>query len=119
MAKAKDSATAKDSAKAVHGRRLNKPIDLYYCTPGAEQAHFIESLYEIADRFPRFRVVPIRKSSLGHLDVEDIAAINPNVASGHVFICGPQEMIENMTRGFEARGVPPHRIHSEEFDFRR
>jgi len=95
------------------------PIDLYYCTPGAEQAHFIESLYEIADRFPRFRVVPIRKSSLGHLDVEDIAAINPNVASGHVFICGPQEMIENMTRGFEARGVPPHRIHSEEFDFRR
>ena len=30
MAKAKDSATAKDPAKAVRGRRLNKPIDLYY-----------------------------------------------------------------------------------------
>jgi predicted ferric reductase len=94
------------------------PIDLYYCTPAAEQAHFIDELYEIADRYPSFRVVPIRKSSLGRLSVDDIAAVNPNVANGHVFVCGPQVMIEHMRSGFEARGVPPERIHTENFDFR-
>jgi predicted ferric reductase len=94
------------------------PIDLYYCTPGAEQAHFLDVLYDIADRYPRFRVIPIRKSSLGRLSVDDIEAVNPNVSNGDVFVCGPQVMIDNIRTGFAARGMPPHRIHSECFDFR-
>ena len=94
------------------------PIDLYYCTPGAEQAHFLDELFDIADRYPRFRVIPIRKSSLGRLSVDDIEAVNPNVSNGHVFVCGPQVMIDNMRTGFAARGMPPHVIHSENFDFR-
>lgn len=80
------------------------PADLYYCTPGAEQAHFLDELYDIADRHPRFRVIPIRKDSLGRLGVDDIAAVNPNVADGHVFICGPQVMIDNIRTGLEGRG---------------
>ena len=94
------------------------PVDLYYCTPRAEQAHFIEELYDIADRYPRFRVIPIRKSSLGRLSVEDIEAVNPNVSNGDVLICGPQIMIDNMRAGFAARGIPPERIRTECFDFR-
>jgi len=94
------------------------PADLYYCTPGVEQAHFLDELYDIADRHPRFRIIPFRKDSLGRLGVDDIAAVNPNVAYGHVFICGPQVMIDNMRTGLEARGIAPHRIHSENFDFR-
>ncbi len=94
------------------------PADLYYCTPGAEQAHFLDELYDIADRHPRFRVIPMRKDSLGRLGVDDIAAVNPNVADGHVFICGPQAMIENLRTGLEGRGMAPQRIHSENFDFR-
>jgi len=94
------------------------PIDLYYCTPGAEQAHFLGELFDIADRYPRFRVIPIRKSSLGRLSVHDIEAVNPNVSNGHVFICGPQVMIDNIRAGCEARGMAAHRIHSENFDFR-
>ena len=27
-------------------------VDLYYCTPGAEQAHFLDELFDIADRYP-------------------------------------------------------------------
>ena len=30
------------------------PIDLYYCTPGAEQAHFLAELFDIADRSRHF-----------------------------------------------------------------
>jgi predicted ferric reductase len=94
------------------------PVDLYYCTPAAEQAHFLDELFAIADRHPRLRVVPIRKSSLGRLSVDDIEAVNPRVCSGHVFICGPQVMIDNMRDGFTARGMGARRIHSECFDFR-
>lgn len=46
-------------------------IDLYYCTEGSNQAHFLDELFEISDHHPNFRVVPIRKVSLGHLTVED------------------------------------------------
>ena len=92
--------------------------DLYYCTPGPEQAHFLDELYDIADRYPTFRVIPIRKRSLGHLTVSDIEAVNPNVSHGDVFICGPPLMIDNLTAGLLTRGVPPDRIHSESFDFR-
>jgi predicted ferric reductase len=101
-------------------RSLNRSIaaDLYYCTPGPEQAHFLDELYDIADRYPAFRVIPIRKKSLGHLTVSDFEAVNPNVSHGEVFICGPPLMIDNLTKGFATRGIPPHRIHSESFDFR-
>ncbi|MDX6678368.1 MAG: hypothetical protein QOE31_2420 [Solirubrobacteraceae bacterium] len=94
------------------------PVDLYYCTPAAEHAHFLDELYDIADRFPTFKVIPIRKSSLGRLSVSDIEAVNPNVTRGHVFMCGPQVLIDNMTSGLSDRGVPSHRIHAECFDFR-
>jgi predicted ferric reductase len=101
-------------------RSLDMPIaaDLYYCTPGAEHAHFLDELFDIADRYPTFRVIPIRKTSLGHLSVSDLEAVNPNLAHGHIFICGPPRMVENLTTGFVTRGMPPSRIHAETFDFR-
>ena len=94
------------------------PIDLYYCTPAAEHAHFLDELFTIADRHPTLRVVPIRKSSLGRLSVRDIAAVNPRLTEGHVFVCGPQVMIDNLRTGLVASGMAPERIHSECFDFR-
>jgi predicted ferric reductase len=102
-------------------RSLDGPIaaDLYYCTPRAEHAHFLDELFDIADRYPAFRVIPIRKTSLGHLSASDIEAVNPNLAQGHIFICGPPALVENLTAGFVTKGMPPHRIHSETFDFRR
>jgi predicted ferric reductase len=101
-------------------RSLRKPLaaDLYYCMPGPEQAHFLDELYEIADRYPTLRVVPIRKKSLGHLSVSDIEAVNPNIPRGHVFICGPPLLIENLSTELATRGIPPECIHSETFDFR-
>jgi predicted ferric reductase len=101
-------------------RSLTGPlrVDLYYCTPGAEQAHFLDELFEIADRYPAFRVIPVRKRSLGHLTVNDLEAVNPNLLNGHIFICGPPLMIGNLRAGLRTRGVPPGCIHSETFDFR-
>jgi predicted ferric reductase len=75
-------------------------------------------LFDIADRYPALRVIPMRKWSLGHLTVSDIEAVNPNLSHGRVFICGPPLMIDNLATGLATRGVPAHRIHSEAFDFR-
>lgn len=101
-------------------RSLNQPIaaDLYYCTPGAEHAHFLDELFDIADRYPTFRVIPIRKTSLGHLSVSDIEGVNPNLSDGQIFICGPPTLVDNLTTGFVTKGILPERIHSETFDFR-
>jgi predicted ferric reductase len=101
-------------------RSLDEPVaaDLYYCTPGAEHAHFLDELFDIADRYPSFRVIPIRKTSLGHLSVSDIEAVNPNLSHGHIFICGPPALVENLRTGFVTKGMLPRRIHSETFDFR-
>jgi predicted ferric reductase len=101
-------------------RSLNGPVaaDLYYCTPGAEHAHFLDELFDIADRYPTFRVIPIRTTSLGHLSVSDFEAVNPNLSHGHIFICGPPMLVENLTTGFATKGMQPSRIHSETLDFR-
>src|SRR4051794_4597431 len=93
-------------------------VDLYYCMSRADQGHFLDEIYEIADQHPRLRIIPISKSSLGRLTVDDIEGVNPSVWNGHVYICGPPAMIDNMRSGFAARGIPPERIHSESLDFR-
>jgi ferredoxin-NADP reductase len=50
--------------------------------------------------------------------VSDLEAVNPNLPHGHVFICGPPTLVENLTTGFVTRGMAPSRIHAEAFDFR-
>lgn len=92
-------------------------VDLYYCTEGPEQAHLIEELFEIADRDPRLRVVPVRKRSLGHLTADDIDAASRDIADTDIFICGPPVMMRNLERQFLALGVPRSHIHFEDFSF--
>lgn len=92
-------------------------IDLYYCSEGPEQAHLIDELFEIADRNPRLRVIPIRKRSLGRIDGTDIEGASRGIASKDVFICGPPAMMRNLDRDLRALGVPRSQIHFEDFSF--
>jgi len=50
--------------------------------------------------------------------LSDIATVNPNLSRGEIFICGPPALVDNLTTGLVASGIPPYRIHSETFDFR-
>ncbi len=92
--------------------------DLFYCTEGADSAHFLDELFEIAERHPRLRVISIRKDSLGYLSVDDLAAVNPHLAEGDIFICGPQTMIKSLRTGLDRQGIDDGRVHTENFDFR-
>ena len=94
-----------------------REIDLYYCTEGPEHAHLIDELFEIADRDPRLRVVPVRKRSLGHLTADDIEGASRDIAGKDIFICGPPVMMRNLERQFVSFGVPKGQIHFEDFSF--
>jgi predicted ferric reductase len=97
----------------VNGHR----VDFYYCTEGAEQAYFLDEFFEISDRHLNFRVIPIRKVSLGHLTVEDIRGVSSELPTKEFFICGPPVMIKSLKTQLLGLGVPTGRIHYEDFDF--
>jgi predicted ferric reductase len=90
-------------------------IDLYYCTEAADQAYFLNELFQVADRNPTVRVIPIRKVHLGRLSADDIEAASRDLPEKDILICGPPVMIRNITGQLRARGVPRTRIHYEDF----
>ena len=92
-------------------------IDLYYCTEGSNQAYFLDELFEISDHHPNFRVIPIRKVSLGHLTVEDIRGVSSELPTIDFFICGPPIMIKSLKTQLLELDVPSEQIHYEDFGF--
>jgi predicted ferric reductase len=102
-------------ARSLDG--TGQEIDLYYCTEASDQAYFLKELFQVADRNPRVRVIPIRKVDLGRLSADDIEAASRDLPEKDILICGPPAMIRNLTRQLRARGVPRARIHYEDFNF--
>jgi predicted ferric reductase len=93
-------------------------IDFFYCTEDADAAVFLDELYEIADRHPRLRVIPIRADTMGFLSADDVLAVCGDLSRSHVFMCGPPAMIEALTAQFREHGVDGTRIHYEDFRLR-
>jgi predicted ferric reductase len=96
-----------------------REIDLYYCTEAADHAYYLNELFQVADRNPQVRVIPIRNVDLGRLSADDIQAASRDLPQKEILICGPPVMIHNLTRQLRARGVPRSRIHYEDFSFLR
>jgi predicted ferric reductase len=92
-------------------------IDFYYCTEGSDQAYFSDELFEISDHHLNFRVIPIRKVSLGHITAEDIRGVGRELVTKDFLICGPPAMIKNLKTQFLELGVPKEQIHYEDFSF--
>jgi predicted ferric reductase len=51
------------------------------------------------------------------LDVGSLRKLSPKMASGDVYICGPQAFAENMVKLATRVGVPRNRVHFEAFTF--
>ncbi len=93
-------------------------IDFFYCTEGPEHAHFIDELYAKADRYPQFRVVPIRSRSLGRIGAQDIIGVSrPIEHDAAILICGPPAMNVNLATQFIERGIPRSQVYFEDFSF--
>lgn len=92
-------------------------VDFYYAMEDRHQGHFLDELYEIADRNPRLRVIPVRKDQLGFVSADDIHAASGDLRSKDILLCGPPGMVDNLTKQFVAAGVPSRQIHFEQFGF--
>ena len=91
-------------------------VDLYYCTADAAEAHFHDELAE------HVNVIPVREDVEGFLTAEKVAAISGPLGPDNdtdYLICGPPAMLHNLRSQLEAAGVPPSRVHAEDFSFRR
>jgi predicted ferric reductase len=92
-------------------------IDLFYATETKDQAHFLDELYEIADRDPRVRVVSVRKDNLGRISAEDVCGTMRDLVLKDILICGPPAMMDSLRAQFRDLGVPDERLHAERFSF--
>jgi predicted ferric reductase len=90
-------------------------VDLYYCTADAGEAYFHDELAE------HVNVIPVREDTDGFLTAEKIAAVSGPLGDNGTdyLICGPPAMLHNLRSQLEAAGVPPSRVHAEDFSFRR
>lgn len=92
-------------------------IDLFYATETKDQAHFLDELYEIADRDPRVRVVSVRRDNLGRISAEDVCGTMRDLVHKDILICGPPAMMDSLRAQFRELGVPDERLHAERFSF--
>jgi predicted ferric reductase len=90
-------------------------VDLYYCTADAAEAYFHDELAE------HVNVIPVREDEEGFLTADKIAAISGPLGDDDTdyLLCGPPPMLHNLRAQLEAAGVPPGRVHAEDFSFRR
>jgi ferredoxin-NADP reductase len=92
-------------------------VDFYYCVERAEEAHFLDELQAIAERYRGFRIVVVPRDRDGFPSVERLAAEHDDLERADVMICGPPAMIESLRAQLAAAGVPQAQIHAEEFGF--
>ncbi|MFN2389539.1 MAG: ferric reductase-like transmembrane domain-containing protein, partial [Actinomycetota bacterium] len=93
-------------------------VDFFFATESREADFFSEELGALADRDPRFRIIPIHSDRLGFLTADDVAAVTPDVRERDILLCGPPPMMAAMREQFVALGVPQRQIHFEEFRFK-
>ena len=94
-------------------------VDLFYAVTDPEQAVYLDELRAAAARVPGLRVHLNLDVAHGFLSADRVAreaAHRPRWCS--IFMCGPVGMIRSLEGGLRRQGVPPGRIHYEEFSFR-
>jgi predicted ferric reductase len=101
-------------------RSLDDPeleVDFFYGMERGDEGYFLDELYEIADRHPRLKVIPIKRDKLGFITADDIEAVARPISNKEILICGPPPMIDGLNSQFLGKGLSPRQIHFEKFGF--
>jgi predicted ferric reductase len=97
----------------VHGE-----VDFFYTSP-EDPVPYADEITTITARHDGIRTHIIRSTIDGRLTPATVlarVAAPPKDLS--VFLCGPESLVQAMTEGLRAGGVPPARFHREHFDWR-
>jgi predicted ferric reductase len=92
-------------------------IDFFYGMESGDEGHFLDEFFEIADRNPRMKVIPIKRDKLGFLTADDVEGVSKNLADKDILICGPPAMIDSLAKQFLGKGLRREQIHFEKFGF--
>ena len=110
--------------KTVLVREPRSRFFLFFGNRASRDIMFRDELEDLKDRYLSrlsvFHVLSREQQELdilnGHLDPEKIPALTRLLPPpDHVFVCGPQGMIEGLEPALAAAGVPAERIHVERF----
>jgi ring-1,2-phenylacetyl-CoA epoxidase subunit PaaE len=110
--------------KTVLAREAGSRFFLFFGNRATSDIMFRDELEDLKDRYLSrlsvFHVLSREQQELdilnGRLDPEKIPAlIRLLPPPDHVFVCGPQGMIEGLEPALATAGVPPDRIHVERF----
>ena len=103
----------------THSDGAPSNADLFYCAPTPDEAPFLSELSSAAERLPGLRFHPVFTRSNGRLTADEVQAtadaLTPHT---HVFLCGPNSMVRELSRDLHRIGVPRHYLHAEHFAFR-
>ena len=107
--------------------QANAKFTLIYGNRRLSSVMFNEALQDLKDRYPdRFTLLHILSQQMqevdllqGRIDAEKVkrltASLLPVASMDEVFVCGPEAMIESVTKTLVDCGLSEKRIHSERF----
>lgn len=102
-------------------------VSLIYANRHEESIIFKQQLYELQVQYPdRFHVKHVLETVSDNLSCQGgmiTAELLPQLLEtlsfqepvSDYFICGPQGMMEQVTKGLHTLNIPPHQIHKESF----
>ena len=102
--------------RTLKGSKYN--IDMYYGANTRDEAVFLDELVNLSKNRANLRVIPVLADSDGFLTAAKVEQLSGGLKGKDIFLCGPPPMVRNLVRQFARRGVPPNRIHSDEFALR-
>ena len=98
-----------------HGRTVR----LYYCVRVAAEALFFDELEARAAALGGVTVARFDSATGARIDASAIRNdLGGGLAGWSYYLCGPKPMVNAVSEGLKTHGVPPRRIHNEEFELR-
>jgi predicted ferric reductase len=106
-----------ESNSTPSARAGGREIDFFYTTAVPEEALFLDEIKK-AEAHTGFRARISHSTRDGRLSADKVIADSGDPAGKDIYMCGPVQMVEAFRNAFVAKGVPPGKIHYEEFNFR-
>ena len=94
-------------------------IDLFYSVRTEADAAYLAEAIGQAERLRSVRIHPVLTAREGRLTIGRVLdVIDPPLSDVHAFLCGPERMVDGLTRALRRHGLPREHLHAEEFAFR-
>ena len=93
-------------------------IKLFYCVKKEDEAIYLNLLKQYVQSFNNLlQLIPFYSEEKGHINIEHIYQVIPNLNEYDFYICAPPRMIQSLRQEFISAGITNEHIHSEEFNF--